>query len=180
MFTAQSDTRMHKFIYRFQQKSIEDEACEILEANADFYFGNYHSAMKYFMREFRLTKSPYVSFILGVILMHLGTIKKTIPHEVKMQLTETTTYLFHFYKSYRSKMAEQEIYFNLGRMYSHLGIMYLAAEYFQKVLNVKNELLEEYPDILCLKYEAAYNLHLIYRKSNPRLARNVLMEHLVI
>ncbi|XP_044758559.1 general transcription factor 3C polypeptide 3 [Coccinella septempunctata] len=180
LFTAQSDSRMHKFIYRFQQKPLANEACDILEANADFFFGNYHSALKYFMREFRLTKSPYISFILGIILLHLGTIKKNTPQEVKMQLTETTTYLFLFYKAYRSKMAEQEIFFNLGRMYSQLGITYLAVEYFKKVLEVENELLEQNPDILCLRYEAAYNLHLIYQKTNKNQARNILIKYLTI
>lgn len=180
LFTAQNDTRMHKFIYRFQQKPLESEACDILEANADFYFGNDNSALKFFMGEFRATKSPYLSFILGIILLRMGTTKKNTSQDLKMQLTEMTTYLFLFYRNCRSNMAKQEVFYNLGRMYSQLGIMYLAVEYYKKVLGVENELLKKYPETLCLRYEAAYNLHLIYKKTNPNEARNVLIKYLTI
>ncbi|KAK9887989.1 hypothetical protein WA026_000279 [Henosepilachna vigintioctopunctata] len=181
MFAVSGDSRLSKFIYRFRTRVQDHEPSEILEANLDFYFANYNSALKYFMKEFRDNKSPYISFILGIITLHLSTISKHLGSDIKEQLLEITTYLFLYYSQCRSKMASQEIFFNLGRMYHHLGIMHLAEYYYKKVFDVENHLLSEYPEILCLKREAAFNLHLIYRKSgNSIAAKSVLMKYLVI
>lgn len=126
------------------------------------------------MREFRKQRLPYFSFILGVILLQGYSKRKVI--EDKKKLAEITSYLFLFYAKNRSQDAQQEVFYNLGRMYHQLGVMYLAENYYLKALEIENN-----SDILGLKYETAYNLHLIYKNSgNLIAARNILIKHIVI
>jgi tetratricopeptide (TPR) repeat protein len=122
------------------------------------------------------TQTPYFAFILGVILLQ-GYSRKNIVED-KKKLAEIASYLFLFYAKNRSRDAQQEIYYNIGRMYHQLGVMYLAQNYYLKVLELKET---EPSNILGLKYEAAYNLHLIYKNSgNMIAARNVVIKHMVI
>lgn len=107
--------------------------------------------------------------------------QRTLDKNKKKIMAETVTYLFLNYGKTRGPLMEQESCYNLGRMYHQLGIMYLAEYYYKKALKVTTELIEGYPDVLCLKREAAYNLHHIYRNSgNFIAARNILMQHIVI
>lgn len=124
--------------------------------------------------------------------------KKKLPSLSKQTMVETVTYLFYNYAKRRSKYAQQEVYYNLGRMYQQIGVFYLA-EHFYKMVNlidlcnftrlnfgfqvfkVQNKYLEQYPDYLDLKQEAAYNLHIIYKSSgNFEAARRILFKYVVI
>lgn len=86
----------------------------------------------------------------------------------------------------------QEALYNIARAYHHLGLVTLAASYYEKVLAIheKNypipKLPNENPDVMAnqkknycdLGREAAYNLHLIYKTSGALdLARQVLKDH---
>jgi general transcription factor 3C polypeptide 3 (transcription factor C subunit 4) len=84
----------------------------------------------------------------------------------------------------------QEALYNVARAYHHVGLVTLAASYYEKVLAMKEkdepvprlpyekplpdqqDLKSNYCD---LRREAAYNLHLIYKKSGAvDLARQIL------
>lgn len=82
--------------------------------------------------------------------------------------------------------------YNIARAYHHVGLVSLATAYYEKVLSVHEndypipKLPNENPDLIdnqkpgyCnLRREAAYNLHLIYKKSGALdLARQVLKDH---
>ncbi|KAL5993213.1 hypothetical protein ACLOJK_014136 [Asimina triloba] len=86
----------------------------------------------------------------------------------------------------------QEAFYNLARAYHHVGLFTLAATYYEKVLEVHekdypipslpNENLSlpenKNPGYCNLHREAAYNLHLIYKKSGALdLARQVLKDY---
>lgn len=50
-----------------------------------------------------------------------------------------------------------------------------------QVFKVQNKYLEQYPEYLDLKQEAAYNLHIIYKSSgNFEAARRILFKYVVI
>lgn len=99
----------------------------------------------------------------------------------KKQLTTTTLALFTHYANKRGAQALNEVKYNLGRLFHFFGMVHIAEVYYLEVLNYTNPLIEKHPDILDLKKEAAYNLHLIYRDSgNIRAARDVLVKHIVI
>lgn len=86
----------------------------------------------------------------------------------------------------------QEALYNIARAYHHVGLVTLAAIYYEKVLvmhvkdypipKLPNENLglpeKQNPGYCNLHKEAAYNLHLIYKKSGALdLARQVLKDH---
>lgn len=86
----------------------------------------------------------------------------------------------------------QEALYNIARAYHHVGLVTLAALYYEKVLATHEKdypipkLPCEDPDVVenrelgyCdLRREAAFNLHLIYKKSGAfDLARQVLKDH---
>lgn len=86
----------------------------------------------------------------------------------------------------------QEAVYNIARAYHHIGMLSLAASYYEKVLatyqkdcripgppNENSSHVEDQKPGYCdLRREAAYNLHLIYKKSRAfGLARQVLKDH---
>lgn len=86
----------------------------------------------------------------------------------------------------------QEALYNIARAYHQVGLVTLAASYYEKVLAVhqkdcplpkfpaENQIEEQQktPGYCDLRREAAYNLHLIYKKSGAiDLARQVLMDY---
>ncbi|KAI3923294.1 hypothetical protein MKW92_008738 [Papaver armeniacum] len=86
----------------------------------------------------------------------------------------------------------QEALYNIGRACQHVGLVTLAVSYYEKVLEMREK---DYPipklpnedssiqetkksGYCDLRREAAYNLHLIYKKSGSLdLARQVLKDH---
>ncbi|XP_018570885.1 general transcription factor 3C polypeptide 3 [Anoplophora glabripennis] len=173
------DLRHSRFLERYQYKISQDYRGLVI-ANFEFSTGNYVSALNYYMNEFKQTRSAFSAFMLGVAMLQMY-MQRTLDKNKKKVIAETVTYLFLNYSKTRGPLMEQESCYNLGRMYHQLGIMYLAEYYYRKALKVTNELIETYPDILCLKREAAFNLHLIYKNSgNFIAARNILMVHIVI
>lgn len=89
----------------------------------------------------------------------------------------------------------QEALYNIARAYHHVGLVSLAATYYEKVLAIREKdcpipiLPNDNPDLMKTKHagycdirrEAAYNLHLIYKKSGAfDLARQVLKDHVFL
>jgi general transcription factor 3C polypeptide 3 (transcription factor C subunit 4) len=85
----------------------------------------------------------------------------------------------------------QEALYNIARAYHHVGLVSLAASYYEKVLaacekdypipkllNENSEMENMKPGYCDLRRESAYNLHLIYKNSGAfDLARQVLKNH---
>lgn len=86
----------------------------------------------------------------------------------------------------------QEALYNIARALHHVGLVSLAASYYEKVLatcekdypipKLPNESQDSSesrkPGYCDLRREAAHNLHLIYKKSGALdLARQVLKDH---
>lgn len=91
------------------------------------------------------------------------------------------------------KIHFQEALYNIARAYHHIGLVSLATTYYDKVLAMpekdypipklpnENQDPMDYkrPGYCDLRREAAYNLHLIYKKSGAfDLARQVLKDYL--
>nr|XP_023014510.1 general transcription factor 3C polypeptide 3 isoform X2 [Leptinotarsa decemlineata] len=181
MTATPDDIRHTRFLERSSALHIDIlEKRRKIVANNDVWTGNYISGINYFLKDLKETNSAYSAFMLSIVMLQYQ-FQRNIDRSKKKMLAETVTYLFLNYSMLRSKKAAHEVYYNLGRMYHQLGIIYLAEYYYKKVFEVHNELLEKYPHILCLKYEAAFNLHLIYKNNgNLIAARNILYEHIVI
>lgn len=123
--------------------------------------------------------SPF-NFLFMAMIFTQFVQKKRVPLNKKalMQI------IYGFMQSYantRSKEVLHEVYYNLGRMYQFFGLAHVAVVYYKKVLSFESELVDKYWEILDLKRETAYNLHLIYRESeNYDGARNVLKKYLTV
>lgn len=176
--SAPEEMRHIRFLSKFNSK-FPVEARKMVAANNNLSTGNYIEALNFFVREYKRTGSVYSAFMMGVAMLQYY--QRKLEKEHKKTIAETITYLFFNYSKLRTKSAEQEVYYNFGRMYQQLGIMYLAEYYYRKVFKVHNKYIEMYPEIVCLKREAAFNLHLIYKNSgNYAEARNILYEYIVI
>lgn len=85
--------------------------------------------------------------------------------------------------------------YNIARAYHHVGLVSLAVKYYEKVLATRErdypipklayentDLMENRKPGYCdLHREAAYNLHLIFKKSGALdLARQVLQDHCTV
>lgn len=173
------DVRFPRFLER-ASNNLTSENGKIMLANYNLCVGNYIAAINYFLKSFKQTKSITSAFLLAVTMLQ-HYCNRRVEKDKKRLMTETITHLFINYSKMRTKLAEQEIYYNLGRMYHQLGVMYLAEYYYNKVFKVHNDYLEKYPEIMCLKREAAFNLHVIYKAAgNFIAARNILYQHIVI
>lgn len=151
----------------------------MIAANNNLSVGNYLQALNFYVSEHKRTGSVFTAFMTAVSMLQYY--QRKVEKENKKTIAESITYLFYNYSKLRTKDAEQEVYYNFGRMFQQLGVMYMAEHYYRKVLKVSNRYIEIYPEIVCLKREAAYNLHLIYRNSgNLVQARNILYEYIVI
>lgn len=170
------DVRHSRFLDRYNDMKW----ASIIEANYCVTAGNYMPALAYFMKQYKVNESSYSAFMIGIVMLQLYN-QRTLDKKKKKSVAETVSYLFLNYAKKRTQNARHEIYYNLGRMYQQLGVNYLAVQYYQKVLNYTNEIINEYSDIMCLKREAAFNLHVIYRNSgNFIAARNIVMKYIEI
>lgn len=103
--------------------------------------------------------------------------------------------LAFLYNNLRLCENSQEALYNIARAYHHVGLVSLAVTYYEKVLATherdypiprlpyeNTDLVENRKPGYCdLRREAAYNLHLIYKKSGALdLARQVLKDHCTI
>lgn len=164
--------------YSMAQKKFPLRTKEPILGNYYCTNANYSECLRYFLKEYKTCS-------YGVFMIAMCTLQqycqRTKNQENKKSMLETVTQLFFKYAKIRSKHAKQEAYYNLGRMYQQIGLFYLAEIYYKKVLTVQNELLDQHPDILGLKEESAYNLHLIYKSSgNFEAARKILFQYIVI
>ncbi|KAH1025547.1 hypothetical protein HUJ05_010253 [Dendroctonus ponderosae] len=153
---------------------------ELVKANHCCAVAHYADCLNYFLKEYKNTQSSYSAFMIGLTMLqqYCQRKKNTIQ---KKSMVETVTYLFFNYANNRSKYAQQEVYYNLGRMYQQIRVFYLAEHFYKLVFQVQNEFVDAHPDYLDLKKEAAYNLHLIYKTSgNLAAARQVLWKYIVI
>ncbi|KAL1494431.1 hypothetical protein ABEB36_010030 [Hypothenemus hampei] len=153
---------------------------ELVKANHFCSVAQYPQCLSYFLKDYKNSKNSYSAFMIGVAMLQQYCQRKKNTIE-KKSMVEMVTYLFFNYAKIRSKYAQQEVYYNLARMYQQIGIFYLAEHFYKKVFDVKNEFLDKYPDYLNLRMEAAYNLHVIYKNSkNFNAARKLLWKYIVI
>ncbi|KAF7267065.1 hypothetical protein GWI33_019667 [Rhynchophorus ferrugineus] len=169
--------------YRFietsvAQRKLPQKNKELVLGNYFCAIGNYSECFSHFLKDYKT--NTYAGFMIAMCMLQQYC-QRHVNKNQKKSMLETVTYLFFNYAKVRSKHAKQEAFYNLARMYHQIGLFHLAEHYYKMVLKVKNAYLDQHPDILDLRQEAAYNLHLIYKNSkNYEAARKILWEHIVI
>lgn len=175
-----SNCRYSRFLNRLIDRSGNaiEEWPKILRANYWIVSGTYKYALNDYMRNFRAKPSALVALLIGITYMSIAQQKYTTKKH--MLISQSISFL-NEYAKLREPQAFNEIQYNLGRLYHQFGMCHIAVHYYQQVLTFSNEFIEKYPHHLDLKREAAYNLHLIYKKSgNRELARKILNDSIVI
>lgn len=174
------DNRYSRFLMRlFLRVDCEvDEWPRILRANYYITSGTYKYALNDYMRIFKKTKSPLVALLIGITYISIGQQKFTTKkHTV---IAQAISFL-NTYEKIREPEAKHEIHYNLGRLHHQFGMIHIAIYHYKEVLNYTNAFIEAHEEFLNLKREAAYNLHLIYRKAgNLDLARKYLYDYIIV
>lgn len=175
-----SNCRYSRFLNRLIDRSgnaIEDWP-KILRANYWIVSGTYKYALNDYMRNFKIDPSPLVALLIGITYMSIAQQKYTTKKH--MLISQSISFL-NEYAKIREPEAYNEIQYNLGRLYHQFGMCHIAVHYYKQVLTFSNEIIQKHQKYLNLQKEAAYNLHLIYKKSgNHELARKMLNDFIVI
>lgn len=149
-----------------------------------------HAAYKYLEAYKLLPENPLINLCVGTSLINLA-----LGFRLQNRHLSLAQGLAFLYNNLRLCNNNQEALYNMARAYHHVGLVTLAVTYYEKVLAIREKdypipkLPCENPDVVeirkpgyCdLRREAAYNLHLIYKKSGAfDLARQVLKDHCTI
>ncbi|CAL0324315.1 unnamed protein product [Lupinus luteus] len=182
------DTRHTKFI-RAMQGKLADCAAPLLIAGHQFtVFSHHQDAARKYLEAYKLVpEHPLVNLCVGTALINLALgFRLQNKHQCVVQ---GFAFLFN---NLRICESSQESLYNIARAFHHVGLITLAAFYYEKVLATRErdypipKLPNEVPDMMenhkpgyCnLHREAAYNLHLIYKKCGALdLARQLLKDH---
>ncbi|KAF4397088.1 hypothetical protein G4B88_008934 [Cannabis sativa] len=181
------DTRHYKFL-QFMQGKLKDCVPPILISAHQLTSGSHHqdAARKYLEAYKLLPESPLINLCVGTTLINLALgFRLQNKHQC---LTQGLAFL---YNNLRHCESSQEALYNIARAYHHVGLVTLAASYYEKVLAMcekdhpmhnrpsESQDTENQRSGYCdLRREAAFNLHLIYKRSGAiDLARQVLKDH---
>ncbi|XP_010531166.1 PREDICTED: general transcription factor 3C polypeptide 3 [Tarenaya hassleriana] len=177
-----------KFMHHLRSKH-RDCVPPILIAGHHFTVTSRHqdAAREYLEAYKLLPENPLINLCVGTSLINLALgFRLQNKHQC---LAQGFAFL---YNNLRICNNSQEALYNIARAYHHVGLVTLAAPYYEKVLEIHEK---EYPTpklpnedpnvaeerklVNCdLRREAAHNLHLIYKNSGAfDLARQVLKDH---
>ncbi|CAK8567105.1 unnamed protein product [Lathyrus sativus] len=182
------DTRHDKLLRKMQGRYM-DCVPPILMSGHQFTICSHHqdAARKYLEAYKLLPENPLVNLCVGTALINLALgLRLQNKHQCLVQ-----GFAF-LYNNARICENSQESLFNIARALHHVGFVTLAAMYYEKVIGInerdypipklQNENIDvnenEKPGYCNLRREAAYNLHLIYKRSGAvDLARQVLKDY---
>ncbi|KAJ3326306.1 General transcription factor IIIC, polypeptide 3 [Boothiomyces sp. JEL0866] len=163
---AFANTSTQKYLQRQLTKmSIVDE-----ESYAHFFTlvghthlmgKNYQVAIQHYLKaKSMLPNDPVINLCLGISFLHRAFHKaeRRSDHLIKG---------FTFINQYRKLMnRDSESDYNLARAYHHVGLVHIAIPIYERCLETE------------FRYDAAYNLHLIYIESGSyQLAKQVLRRY---
>ncbi|XP_030473262.2 uncharacterized protein LOC115690903 isoform X2 [Syzygium oleosum] len=149
---------------------------------------HYQDAAREYLKAYKLLPdSPLIKLCVGTSLINLALgFRLQNKHQC---ITQGLAFLF---KNLPQSENSQEALYNIARAFHQVGLVTLAASYYEKVLATREKdcplpklpyenrfHAENAKPISCdLRREAAYNLHLIYKKSGASdLARQVLKDY---
>ncbi|KAG5680796.1 hypothetical protein PVAND_010282 [Polypedilum vanderplanki] len=177
------DTRYHRFMLRLFDRCTPYSTnipplVYLMIANYCLLSNSYKYAISHYDEIYRKFQLPMVAMILAILYSQIANQKYT---NGKQSLLLQAIQYMEKYRKTREPEASAEILYNTGRLYHQMGIVSVAKDYYEKALKSTHPLIEQHPEILDLKREIAYNLHIIYKQSgNKHMARKILYEHIVV
>ncbi|KAJ4840532.1 hypothetical protein Tsubulata_027347 [Turnera subulata] len=181
-------SRHPKFLRHMRAKHNTCVSPILISAHQFTIASHHQDAARDYLEAYKLLpESPLINLCVGTALINL-----TLGFRLQNKHQCLTQGLAFLYNNLRLTENSQEAMYNIARAYHHMGLVTLAASYYERVLATQEKdypvpkLLNESSDIsddmkpgYCdLRREAAYNLHLIYKESGAfDLARQVLKNH---
>ncbi|KAH7678957.1 TPR-like protein [Dioscorea alata] len=149
----------------------------------------HQSASREYLEAYKLQpENPLINLCVGTALINLA-----LGHRLRNKHQCIAQGLAFLYNYLRICNDSQDAMYNIARAYQHVGLVTLAVSYYEKVLTTQekdhpiprlpyeeNFLASDnyHPGFCSLHREAAYNLHLIYKKSGAvDLARQILKQY---
>lgn len=172
------DLRYNRFLFRTLKRAGVPLLTTLMQGNYFLMAGTYKYAMNEYVSLYKSVRDPILPLLLAITLIQIATQKYSARKQTL--ITQAIGYMDE-YRKLREPEAEQEIYYNYGRIFHQVGLLSLALDNYKRALAVDNELIQRYPNHLDLKPEIAYNIHLIYKHSgNYDLAKKYLFDYIVV
>ncbi|XP_048500140.1 uncharacterized protein LOC104894179 isoform X2 [Beta vulgaris subsp. vulgaris] len=181
-------SKHNKFLHhmRVEQKDLVPPM--IISGNQFTMISQHQVAAREYLEAYKqMPDSSLINLCAGTALVNLA-----LGHRLQNKHQCVAQGLAFLYNNLKFCENSQEALYNIARAYHHVGLVSLAATYYEKVLAISQEdcplpelikvnkdptkdLKSGYCD---LRREAAYNLHLIYKRSGALdLARQILKDH---
>ncbi|XP_015178066.1 PREDICTED: general transcription factor 3C polypeptide 3 [Polistes dominula] len=173
------DSRHNRFIMRLLGREDAFSQLHIMHANNCLVSGTYTYALNDYISLFRVTPNALLALLISVTMLQMACQKNSMK---KNQLIIQALAFIRIYAQLRGEDGRHETYYNTGRLFHQIGMFPSAIHYYKLVLHTDpGELVKQHEELLHLKREAAFNLHLIYLQSeNFQLARMYLEDYITV
>ncbi|XP_012285409.1 general transcription factor 3C polypeptide 3 [Orussus abietinus] len=171
------DCRHNRFIMRILGQEDAFSYLHILHANNCLVSGTYKYALNDYVALFKVSPNPLLCLLIGVTFLQMACQKFSAK---KNQLVVQALAFFKKYKELRGDGGEQEVNYNMARCYHQLGLLPGAIYHYKLVLESPvPKLIQERSNLLDLRKEAAFNLHLIYVSTENHLLARMYLENYI-
>ncbi|XP_074313274.1 uncharacterized protein LOC141648479 isoform X2 [Silene latifolia] len=181
-------SKHNKFLYHMRAVHKDLIPPMIISGNQFTQISQHQVAAREYLEAYKqMPDSPLINLCAGTALINLA-----LGYRLQNKHQCVAQGLAFLYNNLRISENSQEALYNVARACHHVGLVSLAASYYEKVLAIRQEDLPM-PEIMkmdkdaaralkpgyCdLRREAAFNLHLIYKNSGAiDLARQILRNY---
>lgn len=185
---GKSHSQHSKFLRSMRVKHKGCVPSIVISGHQFTMISHHQDAAREYLEAYKLLPNdPLINLCVGTSLINLALgFRLQNKHQCLVQG------LAFLYNNLQLCENNQEALYNIARAFQHVGLVSLAASYYEKVLATRvrdypipklpNENLDtlenKNPGYCDLRREAAFNLHLIYKQSGAiHLARQVLIDH---
>ncbi|XP_070160553.1 general transcription factor 3C polypeptide 3 isoform X2 [Polyergus mexicanus] len=171
------DLRHNRFIMRLLGREDVFSYLHIMHANNCLVSGTYKYALNGYISLFKVAPSALLALLIGVTQLQMACQKMSAK---KSQLVIQALAFFKKYMQLRGKDGKQETYYNMARAFHQIGLFPSAIHFYKLVLEEDpGDLVKPHANLLDLKKEAAFNLHLIYLQSENHLLARMYLENYI-
>ncbi|XP_071569264.1 general transcription factor 3C polypeptide 3-like isoform X1 [Temnothorax nylanderi] len=170
------DLRHNRFIMRLLGRDVFSYL-HIMHANNCLVSGTYKYALNGYMSLFKVAPSALLALLIGVTQLQMACQKMSAK---KNQLVIQALAFFKKYMQLRGKEGQQETYYNMARAFHQIGLIPSAIHFYKLVLKEDpGDLVKQHANLLDLRKEAAFNLHLVYLQSENHLLATMCLENYI-
>ncbi|KAL2936930.1 General transcription factor 3C polypeptide 3 [Bienertia sinuspersici] len=180
-------SKHNKFLHHMRVEKKDLVPPMIISGNQFTMISQHQVAAREYLEAYKhMPDCPLVNLCAGTALVNLS-----LGHRLQNKHQCVTQGLAFLYNNLELCENSQEALYNIARAYQHVGFVSLAATYYEKVLAISQEDCS-LPELIkvdkdpkngyCdLRREAAFNLHLIYKRSGAiDLARQILRDYCTV